>query len=124
MKPSYETNMFKLFIREIEIDAYTCDILSRENHEKGFNVIFKYRKDLSHMSRFFQRRQGREVCVFNVTSFHFFKEEHHLGLHSHIHFDGVSKEDDELEAIESIHVVKAHSVEDGLYPQSTRNVKR
>ena len=60
MKPSYETNMFKLFIHEIEIDAYTCDILSMENHEKGFNVIFKYRKDLSHMSRFFQRRQGRE----------------------------------------------------------------
>jgi hypothetical protein len=106
----------KLFIHGIEHDS------SREieifNHDKGFNVIIKYKDDLSDMRNyeaFFNTREGEEISLCNVTEFHHLYRPGHTAFESNIHSTGHTFDEEFLSAFESIFVVSADVVEEDFY---------
>ncbi len=100
----------KLFIEGVEHDA-TKEI-EIFNHDKGFNVVIKYKDDLSHMSPFFRRRQGKDLTLCNVTEFHHLFDSEQTAFESHIHLCGQTFDEEFLSAFESIFIVRADVVEE------------
>ena len=103
----------RLFIHGIEHDS------SREieifNHDKGFNVVIKYKDDLSDMSPFFRKRQGKELHLCNVTEFHHLFDSEQTACESHIHLCGQTFDEELLSAFESIFIFSADVVEEDFY---------
>lgn len=103
----------KLFIEGVEHDA-TKEI-SIFNHDKGFNVVIKYKDDLSDRSPFFRRRQGKELHLCNVTEFHHLFDSEQTIFESDIHLCAQTFDEELLSAFESIFVVTADVVEEDFY---------